>query len=158
MVDYTIRRMNKGDIKQLSELEKVCFSVPWSEQSFAEEFENDLAVYFIAEQCGNLIGYIGFWRIIDEGHITNIAVSPDFRRNGIATALIGTAVKYAKTLNLVLLTLEVRKSNLAAQHLYRNFGFVALGERKDYYTNPRENAVIMTLTLGEQNEYIDTGD
>ena len=96
MVDYTIRRMNKGDTKQLSELEKVCFSVPWSEQSFAEEFENDLAVYFIAEQCGNLIGYIGFWRIIDEGHITNIAVSPDFRRKGIATALLNKVIFDAK--------------------------------------------------------------
>lgn len=149
MTDYTIRRMDKSDTAKLAELDSVCFSMPWSEQSFAEEAENELAAYFVAASQNGILGYIGCWRVIDEGHITNVAVAPDFRRNGIASALLERIIHEANENNLVLLTLEVRKSNFAAQKLYESFGFKPLGERKAYYHSPREDAVIMTLMLGE---------
>lgn len=149
MAEYTIRRMTAADTKQLAELDLQCFAVPWSEQSFAEEAENELATYLVACDKCEIIGYIGFWRVIDEGHITNIAVSPHKRRMGIASELILKIIKTAREDGLVLLTLEVRKSNLAAQKLYEKYGFVPLGERRNYYHSPVEDAVIMTLMLGE---------
>ena len=141
--------MRKGDTKQLAELDKVCFAVPWSEQAFIDETENELANYIVAEDNGTVIGYVGYWKVVDEGHITNIAVSPDYRRNGIASKMLSKIIRAAYDDNLYLLTLEVRKSNIAAQRLYKKFGFEPLGERKNYYHLPTENAVIMTLMLGD---------
>ncbi len=144
-----VRGMRKGDIKSLARLDEVCFAVPWSEQAFSDEAENELATYLVAYDGDKVIGYIGYWKVIDEGHITNIAVLPEYRRKGIASKLLDGIVKTAKENGLCLLTLEVRKSNMPARCLYEGFGFEALGERKDYYKKPIENAVIMTLMLGE---------
>lgn len=141
--------MEKGDTKVLAELDARCFAVPWSEQSFSEEIENDIATYFVVCDGRKPVGYIGFWRVIDEGHITNIAVLPEYRRCDLASALLSEVIKKAKKDRLCILTLEVRKSNAPAVSLYESFGFEALGERKNYYTKPVENAVIMTLTLGD---------
>lgn len=150
MSQYTYREMNIGDAKQLAELEKTCFSTPWSEQSFIDEAENGMAHYMVACDGDRIIGYIGFWQVIDEGHITNIAVAPDKRRQKVASRLILKTIHNAREMKLQLLTLEVRKSNFAARSLYREFGFEPLGERKNYYHLPTENAVIMTLMLGEE--------
>lgn len=144
-----VRGMRKRDIKSLAELDKVCFAVPWSEQAFCDELENEMAHYLVACDGDKVIGYIGYWKVIDEGHITNIAVLPEYRRKGIASRLLDGIIKEAFDGGLCLLTLEVRKSNIAAQKLYEGFGFEPLGERKDYYKKPTENAVIMTLMLGE---------
>lgn len=149
MAEYMIRSISKRDTKQLAELDKVCFAVPWSEQAFIDETENELANYIIAEDNGAVIGYVGYWKVVDEGHITNIAVSPDCRRKGIASEMLSRIIKSAYDDNLYLLTLEVRKSNIAAQKLYEKFGFEPLGERKNYYHLPTEDAVIMTLMLGD---------
>ena len=149
MAEYVIRTISKRDTKQLAELDKVCFAVPWSEQAFIDETENELANYIIAEDNGTVIGYVGYWKVVDEGHITNIAVSPDYRRKGIASEMLSRIIKAAYDDNLYLLTLEVRKSNIAAQKLYEKFGFEPLGERKNYYHLPTEDAVIMTLMLGD---------
>lgn len=149
MAEYTIRSMNKGDTKQLAELDKICFAVPWSEQSFIDETENELANYIVAADKDTVIGYIGYWKVIDEGHITNVAVNPEYRRKGIASLMLSKIIKAAYADKLYLLTLEVRKSNTAAQKLYEKFGFVPLGERKNYYHSPTEDAVIMTLMLGD---------
>lgn len=149
MAEYMIRSISKRDTKQLAELDKVCFAVPWSEQAFIDETENELANYIIAEDNGAVIGYVGYWKVVDEGHITNIAVSPDYRRKGIASEMLSRIIKSAYDDNLYLLTLEVRKSNIAAQKLYEKFGFEPLGERKNYYHLPTEDAVIMTLMLGD---------
>ncbi len=149
MSEITIRHMNNGDIKSLAELDKLCFSVPWSEQAFADEAENKLANYLVAEKSGEVIGYIGYWKVIDEGHITNVAVSPDNRRQKVASKLLESIIKSAYNDGLVLLTLEVRRSNIAAKNLYESYGFVSLGERKNYYHNPTEDALIMTLELGD---------
>lgn len=147
---YTIRKMEKSDAIQLAALEAQCFSVPWSVQSFTDEAENSLASYYIAVFDGEIIGYAGFWRVIDEGHITNIAVNPSFRRNGIASALLSRIIREGYDSHLIFFTLEVRKSNSAAQELYKSFGFKPLGARKAYYHEPLEDAVIMTLMLGEE--------
>lgn len=152
MTQYTIRQMNREDASSLASLDKLCFSVPWSEKSFCEEAENEKAVYYVAEDNGEIIGYIGFWNIIDEGHITNIAVHPDYRRRKIASALLEMAARTAIKNKLVLLTLEVRNSNTAAQGLYKSFGFSEVGKRRGYYREPVEDAVIMTLMMGENEE------
>ncbi len=149
MTEYTIRKMNIGDTKQLAKLDEICFAVPWSEQAFVDEASNELATYLVAVDNDTPIGYIGYWKVIDEGHITNIAVSPEYRRCGIASQLLEKTIKTAYNENLCLLTLEVRKSNIAAKNLYEKYGFVRLGERKNYYHSPLEDAVIMTLMLGD---------
>lgn len=152
MTDYTIRQMKTEDAEALGRLDKLCFSVPWSEKSFRDEAQNDKAVYLVAEENGEIIGYIGFWNIIDEGHITNICVHPDKRRRKIASALLEMAARTAIKNKLVLLTLEVRCSNAAAKGLYESFGFVEVGRRRAYYTQPVEDAVIMTLMLHKDEE------
>ncbi len=139
--------MSREDVKEIAELDKKCFALPWSEKSFYDETENPLAYYFKASEDGRPIGYAGFWSISGEGGITNIAVLPDYRRRGVGSALMETLIKRASQLKLTLLTLEVRKSNLAAQGLYKKYGFAVLGERKRYYSDNGEDALIMTKEL-----------
>lgn len=145
-----IRRMTAGDVPEVAALEKNCFSVPWSEQSFREEMDNSIAVYFVAEMDGRLAGYCGFWQVADEGHITNVAVLKQFRRRGVGSRLVAEMERYARSIGLVLMTLEVRKSNQAAIGLYEKYGFSAIGERKNYYQRPVENALIMTIFFAGQ--------
>lgn len=145
-----IREMTAADAGALAALDLQCFSMPWSERSFADEVENPIARYFVAcDDGGKIIGYAGYWRVGDEADITNVAVAENMRRRGIASALLEKLVRLAGKEGLLLMTLEVRKSNAPARALYERFGFEALGERKSYYINPREDAVIMTLGLGE---------
>ena len=136
------------DAKALSELDKKCFSVPWSEKSFLDECKNKLAVYFVAKEDNDIVGYAGFWNVAGEGGITNIAVAPEKRRQGIAKAMLEKMISTAKELDLELLTLEVRQSNNAAISLYKSYGFEEIGKRKKFYTNPTEDALIMTLYFG----------
>lgn len=142
-----ITQMTSQDVPEIAELDKKCFAVPWSEKSFYDETENPLAVYYIAKDNGKCIGYAGFWNVSGEGDITNVAVLPEYRRNGVGSRLIETVIKKASELNLSLLTLEVRKSNIAAQGLYSKYGFDIIGERKRYYSDNREDALIMTKEL-----------
>lgn len=139
-----IRRMTAADVPAVAALEKACFRVPWSAQSFQEEMKNDIAVYFTAWVDGVLAGYCGFWQVADEGHITNVAVLARFRRRGVGSRLVSEMERYARAGGLTLMTLEVRKSNRAAIGLYEKYGFSVLGERKNYYREPVENALIMT--------------
>ena len=139
--------MTAEDIPEIAALEKVCFSVPWSEKSFRDEMSNKLAIYYVAKDNGKCIAYAGFWNVSGEGGITNVAVLPEYRRQGIGSMLITEMIKTAETLKLDLLTLEVRKSNIAAQHLYSKFGFEIIGERKRYYSDNGEDAYIMTKTF-----------
>lgn len=147
MHDITVTKMTADDVTEVAELDKKCFALAWSEQSFQEEMQNKLAVYFTAKTDGGCIGYAGFWNVAGEGGITNIAVLPDYRRKGVGTALVSALVREARELNLDLLTLEVRKSNFAAQGLYKSFGFDIIGERKRYYRDNGEDAFIMTKRL-----------
>jgi ribosomal-protein-alanine N-acetyltransferase len=114
---------------------------------FEDELYNLNAHYLVAEVAGRIVGYIGFWKIIDEGHITNIAVHPDFRGLGYGRELIAAMILKAKEMELIAITLEVRKSNKAAISLYESFGFVSSGIRKKYYSDNNEDALIMWLKL-----------
>ena len=131
-------------IEELAEIEKLCFSRPWSYEALAEELSNPLAVFFVAEHDGRAVGYAGMHHILDEGYITNIAVHPDFRRQGFATALIRELDGYADQNDLARLTLEVRASNSVAIAIYRHAGFDDDGVRTGFYENPTEDALILS--------------
>ena len=144
--------MTEEDVSAVAELEKKCFAVPWSEKSFHDEMKNKLAVYFVAKSDDRCIGYAGFWNVSGEGGITNVAVLPEYRRQGIGSVLIAQMIKTAMQLKLDLLTLEVRKSNIAAQGLYKKYGFDIIGERKRYYSDNGEDAWIMTKIFADNEE------
>ena len=139
--------MREGDPERLAELDKRCFEIPWSKKAFEDELKNELASYFIAREGEEIIGYAGFWNVSGEGDITNVAVDANYRRQHIGTELLKALIKEAMSMGVELLTLEVRKSNIAAQGLYASFGFEEIGVRKGYYSNNREDALIMTKVL-----------
>ena len=138
-----IIRMNEGHVKAVAELEKVCFSDPWSENSVASELKNKLALWLVAEEEGQVAGYIGSQTCGDESDVMNVAVHPDFRRRRIAEALVNGLTEELKRIGSRCLTLEVRASNVPAIALYEKLGFEEIGRRKNYYRNPREDALIM---------------
>lgn len=150
-----IEKMSEKHIDGVMNVEVNSFSIPWSRQSFCDELENKLAVYFVAvDSTGNVAGYIGLWSVAGEGDITNIAVLPGFRKSGIGSKLLKKAISYCLENNLSRLTLEVRTTNIPAQNLYSKFGFSAIGIRKNYYADTHEDAVIMEkiLTDGKENQ------
>lgn len=126
-------------------LSKKCFSTPWSLDSITNELNNSLAKYIIAEdlETNEVIGFVGAWIIAGEGDITNIAVSPNYRKHGIASNLLLNLFKLCQKLNCNDITLEVRESNIPAQNLYKKFNFKEEGIRKGYYSDNNENAIIM---------------
>jgi ribosomal-protein-alanine N-acetyltransferase len=138
-----IVRMNESHVSAVAELEKLCFSDPWSENSVASELKNKLALWLVAEEEGRVSGYIGSQTCGDESDVMNVAVHPDFRRRGIAEALVNSLVEELKAIDSHSLTLEVRASNVPAISLYEKMGFSEVGRRKNYYRNPREDALIM---------------
>ena len=133
-------------IEAIAALEKDCFSTPWSQQSLTEELTNRAAHFLTAVFDGRVVGYLGAMEISGECDIANVAVAPAYRRLGIADKLLTAAVDEAKTRGDEWITLEVRKSNEAAQALYRKHGFAPVGERKGFYARPAEDAVIMRKT------------
>jgi len=143
--DFIIRTMCEADIPAVAELERECFSDPWSAEMIREELDGNLCRMFVAEGDGQVIGYAGVQMILDEGYITNVAVSAESRRNGIGRALVGAMVDEAKARKLSFITLEVRASNAPATALYESFGFKEEGVRPKYYKNPVEDARLMTL-------------
>ena len=138
-----IVRMNECHVKAVADLEKICFSDPWSENSVASELKNKLALWLVAEEEGRVAGYIGSQTCGDESDVMNVAVHPDFRRRGMAEALVKTLVADLKAMDSHCLTLEVRASNVPAIALYEKLGFSEIGRRKNYYRNPKEDALIM---------------
>ena len=138
-----IVKMNEGHVKAVAELEKICFSDPWSENSVASELKNKLALWLVAEEEGRVAGYIGSQTCGDESDVMNVAVHPDFRRRGIAETLVNALVEELRAIGSRCLTLEVRASNVPAISLYEKLGFGEIGRRKNYYRNPREDALIM---------------
>ena len=138
-----IRKATTDDIPVIARIERECFASPWSEKSLISSFANSSNHFFIAETDGEAAGYMGVSVIVDEGYILNVAVLPVFRRQGTARELLNHVIGiYEKDLKL--LTLEVRPSNSAALGLYEDFAFERAGERRDYYSNPKENALILT--------------
>lgn len=138
--------MNADHLEELERLEKICFSRPWSRKMLAEELENQCAAFLVAEDAasGVVLGYAGVLVMADEGYITNVAVFPEYRRQGIAAQIIKVFCDFAQGNHLAFLTLEVRPTNTAAIELYRSFGFEEVGRRKNYYDLPKEDALILT--------------
>lgn len=139
-----IRQAKGEDARQIAEVEKACFSTPWSYESLNHDItENPRALYMTAEAGGKLCGYVGLWKIIDEGHITNVAVLPEYRRRHIARELLEALFASAEKQGIERFTLEVRTGNEAAKKLYAGLGFLEAGIRKAYYEDNGEDALIM---------------
>lgn len=138
-----IRMMCSADIPQLVELEKLCFSDPWSEAAFLYELSNPLSLWLVAAQGDVVAGYIGSQTVMGESDMMNVAVAPAFRRKGIAESLVLQLIQKLSQGGSNSLTLEVRKSNAPAISLYEKLGFVQIGCRPRYYRNPKEDALIM---------------
>lgn len=132
-------------VPQLAELEKQCFSMPWSEEQLMSQMP-DANHEFIAalDESGRVTGYVGMMFVLDEGYISNVAVSPEYRRHGIGDSLIAEMDSRAAEHGLSFVTLEVRESNTPAKALYEKHGYIPVGTRKNYYESPRENAILMT--------------
>lgn len=144
MSNLVIRQADEQDIDAITTLEEACFDVPWSRDSIRQELtENKLAFYVIAELDGQVVGYAGMWRVIDEGHINNVAVLPEQRRRNIASAIIAVMIEFSEAQGVRRFTLEVRSSNETAKALYRKFDFKEEGVRRGYYKDNGEDAVIM---------------
>ena len=141
--EYIIRRMTAQDVDGVAAVEAATFPTPWSRDAFASEMRNVAARYLVAEKDGKIIGYAGAWIILDESHITNIAVLKEERGQGIGRALTSGLMQYLSNLGAAYATLEVRKSNEVAQNLYKSLGFIKLGVRKRYYEDNDEDALIM---------------
>ncbi len=148
--EYTVRVMTLDDIPEVMKIDRLSFPLPWSERSYRYELEHNSAAQLMVADYHHLdriqlVGYIGFWFVVDEMHISTLAVHPDFQRRGIGEALLEGALHLANGLGGVIATLEVRTSNQAALGLYNKFGFEVVGRRKNYYQNNREDAWIMKL-------------
>lgn len=138
-----IRRMERRDVDGVYEIERASFSAPWKRQDFVKEMtQNKCARYLIAEEAGRIIGFAGAWIVLDEAHITNIAVDEAHRGRGIGRRLTQSLLQYAANLGVVYTTLEVRRSNVRAQNLYRSLGFEYVGVRKRYYVDNGEDAFL----------------
>ena len=143
--DVIIRPMTEADLDQVEELERQCFSVPWSRESLAEGLQKDTTVYLAAELEGRTVGYCALWTALDEGEITNVAVSPDARKRGIGAAMMKELLCTGREKGIRAFFLEVRESNIAARTLYKKCGFAEDGIRKNFYEKPQENAVLMSF-------------
>lgn len=142
---FTIVPMREEHLCALTELERLCFSQPWSCQGLAAELENPSARFYTAlSPEGEVAGYVGMHLVLDEGYLANLAVFPQFRGQGAARALLAALQGLEKEVPLAFISLEVRESNLPAIRLYERMGFQPVGVRKNFYTLPDENALIMT--------------
>ena len=150
---YEIVNAKLRHLEQLLQIESRCFSVPFTREQLLSQMPDSMHVFLAAEaENGDVLGYVGMMYVLDEGYISNVAVSPDYRRTGIADALIKRLLQIANELELSFVTLEVRESNAPAISLYEKNGFSPVGKRKNYYTLPAEDAILMTSYLNTRNE------
>ena len=144
---YSIIDADQEFLDRMEALEEQCFSVPWTHEQLAGQISGENRICLLATEGEALLGYVGMLYVLDEGYITNVAVTPKRRRQGIGDALISALLARAEALSLSFVTLEVRESNAAARKLYGKHGFRPVGLRKNYYDLPKENAVLMTCFL-----------
>ena len=142
-MNVIVNLMAEKDIDDVLEISNLSFSSPWSRSSYEQELSNSLAKYFVAKIDNKIVGFVGTWIIVDESHITNVAVHPNYRKLGIASILIETMLSYCDKENCTAYTLEVRASNKAAISLYEKHGFKVDGIRKGYYQDNKEDALLM---------------
>ena len=148
-MDILLQPMNKDDIAAVAALERECFSSPWTEKGLEQELSNENAVFFTARKEGRVVGYMGMHCVLDECYIANVAVSCEHRRRGIGRLLLQYAEKKARERACSFISLEVRLSNSSAICLYESEGYEIMGERRNFYSCPTENALIMTKFLKE---------
>ena len=141
-----IRRMTMEDIPSVVEIEKACFSLPWSEKSFEDSLQREDTIFLVCEEDG-VTGYMGLYLSFDEASVTNVAVSPSYRKKGYGEALVVAAKEAAKSAGAECIFLEVRQSNIPAISLYKKEGFEELGIRKKFYEHPVEDAIIMKVGI-----------
>ncbi len=145
-MQYAIVPVTADHLDQMEEIERLCFSDPWSRRLLSELLENEAAATLAAVgEDGTVLGYAGIQVVLDEGYVNNVAVRPEYRRQGVASQLLEVFRRFGEGQGLAFLTLEVRDSNQAARALYARHGFVEAGRRKNYYQHPKEDAIIMTL-------------
>lgn len=142
-----IQNAEKKHLAQLENLEKLCFSMPWTREQLESQLPDAQHVFLVAVDGESVLGYVGMMFVLDEGYISNVAVSPETRRCGIGDALIAELLLRAEEKALSFVTLEVRESNEAAIRLYQKHGFQKVGLRKKYYDLPKEDAILMTKFL-----------
>ncbi|WP_235860242.1 ribosomal protein S18-alanine N-acetyltransferase [Rossellomorea aquimaris] len=143
-----IRFMTVDDLDAVMEIEHCSFSIPWTREAFYNEIEqNHLSTYLVVEDGESIAGYCGVWLVVDEAHITNVAVLPDYRGKGLGEALMKGIMEIAKEVGARVMTLEVRVSNEAAKGLYRKMGFQDGGIRRRYYSDNQEDALVMWVNL-----------
>ncbi|MFC2947546.1 ribosomal protein S18-alanine N-acetyltransferase [Virgibacillus sediminis] len=148
MMDCNIRKMETGDVEAVMEVERASFSTPWTTDIFYQELiDNRHAHYFVIEINQKIVGYAGIWVVLDDAQITNIAIHPEYRGKKMGQKLFQYLLQQTAMMGVTRLSLEVRKSNLPAQRLYRKFGLVPGGVRKNYYTDNQEDAIVMWVNL-----------
>ena len=143
MNNISISLMEENDLEDVLEVSSLSLKESWSKGAYQKELSNPIAKYLVAKENNKVIGFAGVWTIVDEGHITNIAVHPNSRKKGIGSALLSSLIENCKTWGCNSLTLEVRESNIPAQNLYKKYNFKEEGVRKKYYKDNNENAIIM---------------
>ena len=144
-MDYRIIDTTQTQLEQIEKIEQQCFSCPWTLDQLRSQLSDDRHVFLAAVDAGGtVLGYVGMMFVLDEGYISNVAVAPDFRRQGVADSLISALMTRAEELALAFVTLEVRAGNEPAKSLYAKHGFVPVGRRKNYYDLPKEDAILMT--------------
>lgn len=152
MAAYMVRRAGVQDVQAIARIEAACFSAPWSEALILAGLQKKTDLFYIAACGGEIAGYIGLNRVLDESYLYNLAVLPQFRRRGVGEALLRHACGEMFGTGAAFVSLEVRCSNCAAIALYEKLGFRRAGERKDFYSSPTEDAVIMTRFRAEKEE------
>lgn len=143
-MDYSLEKVSDRHLDAILEIEKSCFSSPWSRSALENQMRSRQCSFIAAVSGEAVLGYAGLMSVVDEGYISNVAVSPQFRRLGVADALIDELIARTRD-KLSFMTLEVRESNTAAIELYKKHGFKTVGIRKNYYDRPKEDALLMTL-------------
>lgn len=150
MSKVEIREMRTSDLPRVMLIELSTFTMPWSEATFRGLLRRKDSDLLVAEIGGTVVGYAVFWAVLDQGELGNVAVDDEFRGRGIGTRLIEAVLKRAQERNVQEVFLEVRKSNVRAQDLYRAFGFSEVGRRKNYYLEPLEDALVMKKVIQAQ--------
>lgn len=147
MEEVRIRPMGTADLPRVMEIEYACYSMPWNESTFRGLLRRSDADLFVVETAGVVAGYAVFWSVLDQGELGNVAVSPEWRRRGLARRLLDAVFARARERRIREVFLEVRVSNLGAQDLYRRYGFREVGRRRNYYMEPVEDALVMRKDL-----------
>ena len=140
-----VRKICEADVRQIHEIETLCFAMPWSEESIRKDVEENVVARWLVldDGEGKVLAYAGMWFVLDEAHVCNVAVHPDHRRKGYGMLVFSELEKLAMENSMSMMTLEVRRSNIAAQNLYHACGFLDVGYRKRYYEDNKEDALIM---------------